>query len=72
MSSGFPVFNPAHLAAWCKDWTQFLKNIPLLFVPFHGAGDRMKCSMNNSFFTDPIPENSILNRIFHGVIRLKD
>ena len=26
----------------------------------------------NPFFTDSIPENAILNRTFHGVIRLKD
>ena len=26
----------------------------------------------NPFFTDPIPENAILNRTFHDVIRLKD
>ena len=30
------------LRSRCAD----LANIPLLFVPFHGAGDRMKCSMN--------------------------
>ena len=26
----------------------------------------------NPFFTDPIPENDVLNRTFHGVIRIKD
>ena len=26
----------------------------------------------NSFFTDSIPKNAILNRTFYGMIRLKD
>ena len=47
-------------------------DINVSFEFFPPKNEKMELEpYKNPFFTDPIPENTVLNRIFHGVIRLK-